>query len=162
MKIFLPLCAVIAVAIAACNNVGSCPSSITPGGSCSGDKLTCPYTITSQSSSATCQPFNDGGPVATSCTCTEGTWVCPSCGDDGGGGGDATIGDGEADGGGDSTVEEGGEASVEAGPEASVEAGPEASVEASTETGAETSTEASVDSSSVDSSGGDAGDAGHD
>jgi hypothetical protein len=129
MKIFLPLCAVIAVAITACNNVGSCPSSITPGGSCSGDNLSCPYTITSQSSSSTCQPFNDGGPVATSCTCTKGTWVCPSCGDDGGGGGaDATVevgGDVQAEGSGD---EGGGDAAVsETGPDAPAESSAEAS-----------------------------------
>jgi hypothetical protein len=149
MKILLPLCAVIAVAIAACNNVGSCPSRITPGGSCSGDNLTCLYTITSQSSSATCQPFNDGGPVATSCTCTSGTWVCPSCGDDGGGA-DATVeggGDGEAEGGGDATMESGGD---------------EGTVESGSEAGPDSPDESSAEASMSTDSGNDAGDAGHD
>ena len=89
MKILMPLCAVIAVAIAACNNVGTCPSTITPGGSCSGDNLTCAYTI--KSGSAACSSIAVDGSVATSCTCTSGAWVCPSCGDDGGGGDDAAV-----------------------------------------------------------------------
>jgi hypothetical protein len=140
MKLFLPLSVVIALAIAACNNVGSCPSTITPGASCSGDNLSCPYTITSQTASSTCQGFNDGGPVATSCTCQGGIWACPSCAEDGGGG-DATVeggGDAEPDGGGDATIEGGEEGATEA----AIEAGPDSSpAETSMDAPAETSVE---------------------
>ncbi|MDP9036233.1 MAG: hypothetical protein M3O50_15640, partial [Myxococcota bacterium] len=43
--------AITAVAMFNCNNVGDCPaaSAITPGGSCSGDFLQCPYTLESLS-----------------------------------------------------------------------------------------------------------------
>lgn len=95
--------AALAVALGACNDVGDCPAdtAITAGGSCSGDSLTCPYTL--QSSQA------DGVTCATSCTCTEGSWACPdpstcvpAAGDDGGGtGGDDGGGAGGDDGGGD-------------------------------------------------------------
>jgi hypothetical protein len=58
--------------LAACNSgLGDCParSSIKPGAACSDDMLQCPYEI----------PVSgcDGG-VASSCTCTNGTWTCPS------------------------------------------------------------------------------------
>lgn len=85
--------AAIAVALAACNNVGDCPAkgTITNGGSCSGDSLTCPYTLTSSQSTAASPITCD-----TSCTCTQGSWVCPdpttclppAAGDDGGATGD--------------------------------------------------------------------------
>jgi hypothetical protein len=133
MKTFLPLCAAIVAVVAACNNVGSCPSSITPGASCSGDNLECPYTI--QSSSATCSSIAVNGAVATSCTCLSGIWQCPSCADDGGGDDGAGEGgdDATSEGGGDGTVQEGGDATLDRGGEASVEAGPDGGVETSTE-----------------------------
>jgi hypothetical protein len=70
--------ALVAAALAACNDVGDCPaaSSITPGASCSGDNLACPYTL------ATPSPACDGttvdGGLETSCVCQNGTWSCPS------------------------------------------------------------------------------------
>jgi hypothetical protein len=95
--------ATLAVSIAAltgaCNNVGDCPapSSIAPGGACSGDNLECPYVL--QTPSPACDGTDVAGGLATSCTCTGGTWACPSpvscdtggAGDDGGGG-DAEMG----------------------------------------------------------------------
>jgi hypothetical protein len=144
MKSLPPLLFGTAIAVLiACNNVGSCPSSIKPGASCSGDNLSCPYTITQGSSSSACASFNDGGPVSTSCTCTGGVWVCPSCGsDDGGGGGD--------DGGGDAASEGGTEASGDGPAETAAEGGAETGAETSTEAGGEASTE------------GGGGDSGHD
>lgn len=93
--------ALLAVALGACNDVGDCPSAsaITPGASCSGDSLECPYTL--QSLSPACDGTTVDGGIATSCVCTKGSWVCPSpvscpasgTGDDAGGdassGGDA-------------------------------------------------------------------------
>ncbi len=87
-----------------CNDVGSCPApeTIMPGGTCSGDSLECAYNLPSPS------PACDGTntTIPTACTCTKGTWSCPSpidCeggtgddggGDDGGGGGGDAAGDG--------------------------------------------------------------------
>jgi hypothetical protein len=106
----------------ACNNVGDCPapSAITPGGSCSGDTLECPYNL------ATPSPACDGttveGGLATSCICDDGKWSCPSpvsC--------DASTGDdaGDATTGGDAAGNDASEASM---PEASVtgDGGPDA------------------------------------
>ena len=86
--------AALAVVLGACNNVGDCPaaSAITPGGSCSGDSLECPYTLASLSPA--CDGTSVEGGLATSCVCTNGSWACPdgvSCpaaatGDDSGGG----------------------------------------------------------------------------
>jgi hypothetical protein len=83
---------------AGCNDVGDCPAAtaIVPGGSCSGDNLECPFTL--QSPSPACDGTMVQGGVATSCTCTAGTWSCPSpvsceggpTGDDGPSGGDAS------------------------------------------------------------------------
>lgn len=95
--------AALAVALGACNDVGTCPaaSAVTPGGSCSGDSLECPYTL--QSLSPACDGTTVDGGIATSCVCTSGSWVCPaavscpSSGDDAAGG----DGSGEADAGGD-------------------------------------------------------------
>ena len=89
------------------DNVGSCPSTITPGASCSGDNLECPYTI--ESSAGACSSIAVDGAVATSCTCSGGVWSCPSCGG-------ADAGDAEAEeAGGDATMESGsGDASTEA------------------------------------------------
>jgi hypothetical protein len=142
MKFLIPLGAAIALVVAACNNVGTCPTTITPGGSCNGDNLECPYTI--QTTSSACSSLEVDGAVATSCTCNDGVWQCPSCtGDDGG-----------EEAGGDATVEGGGEASVEAGSDGAVEAGPDGSLqEAGQDAGHEASIEASTDSSSsMDSS----------
>src|ERR1019366_9734902 len=94
--------AVMAVVLGACNDVGTCPSAsaVTPGGSCSGDSLECPYTL--QSLSPACDGTTVEGGIATSCVCTKGSWVCPatvSCpapasGDDSGAGDDSSGGDG--------------------------------------------------------------------
>jgi hypothetical protein len=102
--------AFLALAMGACNSVGTCPAagSIVNGGSCSGDMLECPYTLPSLS------PACDGtmveGGIQTSCVCTSGTWVCPSAveceagsGDDGstpdsaGSGDDGNTADSPAD-----------------------------------------------------------------
>jgi hypothetical protein len=153
MKILSPLVslgAVFALALAACNNVGSCPSTITPGASCSGDNLECPYTI--QSTSGACSSIAVDGAVATSCTCTGGVWQCPACGGEDGGeeaGSDATMEEGgeasvDGGGGGDVTVESGHDGSLE---DAGQDAGHEASVEASSDGPVESS---STDSSTTD------------
>jgi hypothetical protein len=98
------------LAAGACNNVGSCPSAdaITPGGSCSGESLECPYTL--QTASLACDGTMVNGGIATSCVCTDGTWTCPApaaCPDAGGddsgsqdaGGGDGATGSGDSAGG---------------------------------------------------------------
>jgi hypothetical protein len=92
----LALLGVLAVALGACTDVGDCPAAaaVVPGGSCSGDSLECPYTL--QSLSPACDGTTVEGGIATSCVCTQGTWVCPdtvscpgpSAGDDSGGGDD--------------------------------------------------------------------------
>lgn len=131
MKVLVPLGVAIALVVAACNNVGSCPSTITPGSSCSGDNLECPYTI--ESSAGACSSIAVDGAVATSCTCSGGVWSCPSCGG-------ADAGDAEAE-------EAGGDATMESGSgDASTEAAVEAGLDAPAAT--EASVEASVDSSS--------------
>ena len=132
--------------------MGSCPSSITPGGSCSGDNLECPYTI--QSTSGVCGSLAADGAVATSCQCTGGVWVCPVCGDDGGaeGGGDATM----EDGGGETSVDGGGDVTVEAGSDGS-------SADSGHVSSNEASADGPVESSSSDSSTSEAStDAAHD
>jgi hypothetical protein len=91
-------CVALAVVLGACNNVGTCPaaSTITPGGSCSGDSLECPYTL--QSPSAACDGTDIEGGLATSCVCTKGSWVCPSPVSCESGSGEAGEGDsGESD-----------------------------------------------------------------
>jgi hypothetical protein len=62
----------------ACNDVGDCPgvAAITPGGSCSGDNLECPYTL--ETPSPACDGTVVEGGLATSCVCNSGTWSCPS------------------------------------------------------------------------------------
>ncbi len=97
-----------AVALGACNDVGSCPAAadVTPGGSCSGESLQCPYTV--QSLSPACDGTMAEGGLQTSCVCTSGSWVCPSpvsCGSTGDDGGDDTGGDGGSGGPGDATTE---------------------------------------------------------
>ena len=81
-----------ALAAVSCTDVGTCPSpaSIVPGGSCSGDSLQCAYFLASPSPA--CDGSSVDGGISTSCTCTDGSWVCPSAvqcsapgGDDGGG-----------------------------------------------------------------------------
>ena len=82
--------ALIVAPLAACNDVGDCPapSTITPGGSCGGDNLECPYTL--ETPSPVCDGTHVEGGLATSCVCQKGSWSCPSpasC--DASGGGDA-------------------------------------------------------------------------
>jgi hypothetical protein len=87
--------------LGACNDVGDCPaaSSITPGGSCSGDNLECPYTL--DTPSPACDGTTVEGGLATSCVCTKATWACPaavSCGaapGDDAGGADGSDGAGD-------------------------------------------------------------------
>jgi hypothetical protein len=107
MKIgILAACVAVAVAFGACNDVGDCPaaaSAVTPGGSCSGDNLQCPYTL--QTLSPACDGTTVEGGVATSCVCTSGLWVCPDAvtcppaatGDDAAGTGDDSAGGGGDD-----------------------------------------------------------------
>jgi hypothetical protein len=92
MKWVLAGALVAALAAGACNDVGTCPAadSITPGGACSGESLECAYTL--QTPSPACDATTIEGGIATSCVCTNGSWVCPvpvTCppppGDDGGG-----------------------------------------------------------------------------
>jgi hypothetical protein len=87
--------ALLAAPLAACNDVGDCPASsqIEPGGSCSGDQLECPYTLQNAPSPACDGTMVDGG-LQTSCTCTNGTWSCPSVTCDASIGDDAGQGDG--------------------------------------------------------------------
>jgi hypothetical protein len=68
----------LALAAAACNDVGTCPAtdSVVPGGSCSGESLECAYTL--QTASPACDGTMVEGGIATSCVCTKGTWACPS------------------------------------------------------------------------------------
>ena len=138
--------AALGVVAGACNSVGDCPSasSITPGGSCSGDNLQCPYTTPATVCNGT--TVDDGG-AATSCTCVEGTWSCPSAASCEDGGGDDSGSDAGTEAGGDSTVEGGPdgsttEASSEAAADVSTEAAPEASLEAASEGASEASTDA--------------------
>jgi len=76
--VFAVVCVAFAGLMAACNDVGTCPaaSAVVPGGSCSGDMLACPYTLGSLS--PVCDGTNVDGGIATSCVCTNGSWVCPS------------------------------------------------------------------------------------
>jgi hypothetical protein len=86
------LVAALVAALGGCNSgTGDCPpkASIQPGGSCSDDDLQCPYDLSTPS------PACDGTTttIPSSCTCTDGTWACPSpvvCG----GGDAAATGDG--------------------------------------------------------------------
>ena len=94
-RIFVGAFALALVALG-CNDIGTCPSpdSITPGGSCSGDSLECPYTL--QTASPACDGTTVEGGLASSCVCTNGTWACPSpvsCGGAGATGDDGTTGD---------------------------------------------------------------------
>ena len=81
------------LALGACNSgMSDCPAkeAIQPGAACSDDDLQCAYDL------STPAPACDGTTtvLATSCTCTKGTWSCPSAvacpsGDDGAAGDDA-------------------------------------------------------------------------
>ncbi|HLK39888.1 MAG TPA: hypothetical protein VKU41_24195 [Polyangiaceae bacterium] len=76
---FLLLWAAVGAApLAACNDVGDCPSAsaIQPGASCSGDNLECPYTL--ETPSPACDGTTVDGGLETSCVCQKGTWSCPS------------------------------------------------------------------------------------
>jgi hypothetical protein len=116
--------ALIAVPLAACNDVGDCKGqSVKPGGSCSGDQLECPYTLQNAPSPACDGTMVEGG-LQTSCTCVSGTWSCPSESCDASTGGDASQGDG-------TTPSEAGDASFETGDASSAEASSEAAVDAS-------------------------------
>jgi len=104
--------------VTACNNgTGTCPdkAGIVPGASCSDDTLQCAFDL--MTPAVACDGTTTT--IETSCTCTDGTWACPSAV--------------ECDSG---AAEEAGE---EAGEE---EAGEEAGEEASTDDGG---TEASTD-----------------
>lgn len=70
----LALTGAVSASAGACNQQGDCPAptAIKAGASCGGDQLQCAYSLTTDDA------------ACTSCTCTEGTWVCPtdfSCGD---------------------------------------------------------------------------------
>jgi hypothetical protein len=71
------IASLIMAATSGCNNgTGDCPpkGSIQPGAACSDDTLQCAYDLSTPS------PACDGTTttIASSCTCTKGTWVCPS------------------------------------------------------------------------------------
>jgi hypothetical protein len=89
--------ALLAAPLAACNDVGDCPASsqIKPGGSCSGDHLECPYTLTNTPSPACDGTTMVEGGLQTSCACVNGSWSCPSVSCDASTGEDAG-GDGKA------------------------------------------------------------------
>jgi hypothetical protein len=69
----------------ACNQseTADCPTgTIQPGGSCSDDQLQCAYSLSTPS--AACDGTSTV--IPSSCTCTSGSWACPSpfeCGDSG-------------------------------------------------------------------------------
>lgn len=67
-----------ALSLLACNDVGDCPapSDIVPGGSCSGDSLSCPYVLETLDPACNGGMMLDGG-IETSCVCTQGSWSCP-------------------------------------------------------------------------------------
>jgi len=84
---FVPAIAIfmvsLVVAVGACNNgTGDCPGkeSVHPGAACSDDTLQCAYDLSTPS------PACDGTTttITSSCTCTKGTWLCPSAVDCGG------------------------------------------------------------------------------
>jgi hypothetical protein len=85
----IALIAATALSLSACNDVGDCPapSEIVPGGSCSGDSLSCPYVL--ESLDPACNGTMVDGGIETSCVCTQGSWSCPQpvicsgAGDDG-------------------------------------------------------------------------------
>lgn len=61
---------------AACNSgAGACPSadSVQPGASCDDEHLQCAYTLATPS--AACDGTSTT--IASSCTCTHGSWACP-------------------------------------------------------------------------------------
>ena len=62
--------------IAACNDLGTCPAAaaVTPDAACSNEQLQCEYDL------ATPSPSCNGTTtvIPSSCTCTDGAWVCPS------------------------------------------------------------------------------------
>ena len=101
--------AVVAAALAAfagCNSLADCPAAaeVVPGGACSGNDLQCAYTLSTQTAACTGMTTT----VATSCTCTDGAWVCPTGFCDAsteGGSSDSGVSDGAAqsDGGTDAT-----------------------------------------------------------
>jgi hypothetical protein len=67
----------VAGTIAACNaSQGDCPGkgTIGPGASCSADQLQCAYDLATPA--AACDGTTTV--IPSSCTCTEGSWVCPS------------------------------------------------------------------------------------
>jgi hypothetical protein len=64
-------------AVTACNSGGgSCPdkAGVVPGGSCSDDKLQCAFDL--MTPAVACDGTT--ATIETSCTCTDGTWACPS------------------------------------------------------------------------------------
>jgi hypothetical protein len=64
-------------AVTACNNgTGSCPdkAAVVPGASCSDDNLQCAFDLTTPA--VACDGTSTT--IETSCTCTDGTWACPS------------------------------------------------------------------------------------
>jgi hypothetical protein len=76
-RLFVAAAAATALAAtAACNSLGDCPAAaeVVPGGTCSGDQLQCAYTLSTQT--AACDGVMTT--VATSCTCSGGSWVCPT------------------------------------------------------------------------------------
>jgi hypothetical protein len=89
------------VVLGACNDgTGNCPGTgtIVPGAACDDDTLQCPFVL------ATPSPACDGTSaiIPSSCTCTSGTWSCPSpvqCSSDAGAdsSADAASGDVAAD-----------------------------------------------------------------
>jgi hypothetical protein len=106
LRVLAPLigAAALLVTMGACNTgLGDCPAkeTIQPGGSCSDNLLQCPYDL--MTASFACDGTSTV--INTSCTCTKGTWSCPSpaacdggaMGADGSGGGD-DGGDGGAQG----------------------------------------------------------------
>ena len=63
--------------VTACNGgSGSCPdkAGVVPGDSCSHDKLQCAYDL--MTPAVACDGTTTT--IETSCTCTDGTWACPS------------------------------------------------------------------------------------
>jgi hypothetical protein len=76
LLVLLALAGAISASTGACNDQGACPAkaAVMPGGACSGDQLQCPFDLTTES--AACDSTTTV--IASSCTCTQGAWACPS------------------------------------------------------------------------------------
>ncbi len=127
--------------VGACNEVGDCPAdaaTIHDGDPCSGEGLQCAQDVTFTACDGTQQT------IASSCTCTEGAWSCPSEPDcDAGGGGD-DAGEDAADASEDVTAD----APEDVATDAPADAATDAPADAATDAPADAATDAPADAAS--------------